>query len=288
MTLTTAPDFLDYARDAELGVDVMRAAFSGPAFERHAHATYAIALTTQGRQGFNHRGSHHVSTPGRIIAFNPGDPHDGEAADAGGFAYWMLYPDPGVWERVMEDATGSAQVPFFTDTVIDDPTAARMLAVALPTLHARATSAKGTPPRESLAAESRMELALLTLALRHGRTTLPAERGAVGDARAVTRVREILHAEYERDIRLDDLTRETGRSRFQLSRAFQAVTGLPPHRYLTNIRLERARALLAAGDTPAAVAAAVGFADQSHLSRRFKAAYGVTPGRFQAAYRGRT
>jgi AraC-like DNA-binding protein len=286
MTLTRAPDYLAYDRDGTLGIDVLRAAFSGPAFERHAHATFAIGLTTSGRQSFNHRGRRHTSTPGRIIAFNPEDPHDGEAADESGFAYWMLYPDVGVWERVLADATGRAETPFFADTLIDDPAVARLFAATMPTLQARATATGGT--RESLAAESRLELLLLALALRHGRSAAPDTRGAAGEDRTVRRVREMLHAEYARDIRLDDLARETGRSRFQVNRAFQTATGLPPHRYLTNIRLEHARALLAAGDAPAEVAAAVGFADQSHLSRRFRAAYGVTPGRFRAAYLGRT
>lgn len=288
MTLTKAPDYLAYHRDSELGIDVLRAAFSGPAFERHAHATFAIGLTTQGRQSFSHRGRHHTSTPGRIIAFNPGDPHDGAAADEAGFAYWMVYPDPGVWERVVEDATGKAETPFFADTLLDDPALARLFNIAMPGLQMRARSRTDTcgAPRESLAAESRLELLLLALAFRHGRARVPGAPNRDGDAAAVAKVREMLHAEFERDIRLDDLARETGRSRFQINRAFRAATGLPPHRYLTNIRLEHARTLLAAGEGPAEVAAAVGFADQSHLTRRFKAAYGVTPGRFRAAYLG--
>ena len=284
MTLTKAPDFLAYNRDGELGVDVMRAAFSGPAFERHAHGTFALGLTLTGLQRFNHRGRRHTSTPGRIILLNPDDPHDGEAGDANGFSYWMIYPDAGVWERVLEEATGLADTPFFTDTLLDDPAAARLFAATMPALQSRAI---GLPdrPRESLIAESRLELLLLTLAVRHGRATAHANTRRVGDANLVSKIRDVLHAAYDRDIRLDDLARETGRSRFQVNRAFQAATGLPPHRYLTNIRLERARAMLAAGDNAAEVAAAVGFADQSHLTRRFKAAYGVTPGRFQAAYR---
>lgn len=282
MTLTKAPDFLAYDRDEALGVDVLQAAFSGPAFERHAHATYAIGVTMRGLQRFNHRGRRHTSTPGRIIAFNPEDPHDGEAANESGFAYWMLYPDAGVWERVLEDATGRADAPFFADTLLDDPAVARIFAATMPILQARAT---GAASRESLAAESRLDLLLLALAGRHGRARLPGDSSREGDREAVARIREFLHAEFANDIRLDDLARETGRSRFQVNRAFQAATGMPPHRYLTNIRLEQARTMLAAGDSPAGVAAAVGFADQSHLIRRFKAAYGVTPGRFQAVYR---
>jgi AraC-like DNA-binding protein len=56
--------------------------------------------------------------------------------------------------------------------------------------------------------------------------------------------------------------------------------GLPPHAFQLDLRIARARALLAAGDPPAAVAAACGFYDQAHLTRVFKQAVGVPPGRY--------
>jgi AraC-like DNA-binding protein len=53
------------------------------------------------------------------------------------------------------------------------------------------------------------------------------------------------------------------------------------------IRLVRARRMLAAGEPPAAAAAACGFADQSHLGRWFRRAYGLTPGAYRDAALGR-
>jgi AraC-like DNA-binding protein len=70
-----------------------------------------------------------------------------------------------------------------------------------------------------------------------------------------------------------------GLRRRHLVSAFRARFGLPPHRYLTQLRVDEARRLLAEGRPPGEVAAAVGFADQSHLVRRFKALLGATPGR---------
>jgi AraC-like DNA-binding protein len=85
------------------------------------------------------------------------------------------------------------------------------------------------------------------------------------------------------DIGLDDLARVTGVDRFRLSRAFKAAFGLAPHAYLIQLRLARARRLLAAGQSPVEVAATLGFADQSHLGRWFQRAYRMTP----AVYRKR-
>ena len=72
-------------------------------------------------------------------------------------------------------------------------------------------------------------------------------------------------------------------SPFHLVRSFKKELGLPPHVYLTQLRLQEAKHLLAQGDSLAETAAAVGFYDQSALSRHFKKIYGVTPGRYAKA-----
>jgi quercetin dioxygenase-like cupin family protein len=59
--------------------------------------------------------------------------------------------------------------------------------------------------------------------------------------------------------------------------------GLPPHGYLTQVRLREARRRLLAGRSPALVAAEVGFVDQSHLIKRFRSAFGMTPGQYVSA-----
>jgi transcriptional regulator GlxA family with amidase domain len=71
-------------------------------------------------------------------------------------------------------------------------------------------------------------------------------------------------------------------SPFHLTRVFKKALGMSPHQYLTEVRVHSAHALLAAGgERPslAEVASAVGFSDQSHLTRQFKRILGTTPKR---------
>ena len=71
-----------------------------------------------------------------------------------------------------------------------------------------------------------------------------------------------------------------GISPFHLTRIFKKAIGMSPHQYLIEVRVHSANALLAAGPehpSLAEVAAAVGFSDQSHLTRQFKRILGTTP-----------
>ncbi|WP_338149160.1 helix-turn-helix transcriptional regulator [Citrobacter cronae] len=66
-------------------------------------------------------------------------------------------------------------------------------------------------------------------------------------------------------------------------RSFSREIGVTPHAYLIQLRVRKARRLLATGKSPVEVALLTGFADQSHLTRAFVRQFGVTPGRYQAA-----
>lgn len=85
---------------------------------------------------------------------------------------------------------------------------------------------------------------------------------------------------------LEEMAALVGVSRFHLLRAFQKETGLSPRQWAMQLRTCRARGLLRAGVPATEVAHALGFADQSHLNRHFRAAYGITPGELGRRLRG--
>lgn len=85
---------------------------------------------------------------------------------------------------------------------------------------------------------------------------------------------------------LDELSVVAGVSKYRLVRVCTAWFGLPPHKLHLRLRLDRARELLRRGSAIAEAAYATGFHDQSHLTRVFAGAYGVTPAVYQATFRG--
>ena len=105
----------------------------------------------------------------------------------------------------------------------------------------------------------------------------------VGCERAVMRVRDIVRARFCEPLTLELLERETNVSRFYLERSFQAKIGVPIHRYLKLVRLERALRLLREGSSVIDVAHDVGFFDSAHMARIFKTELGFTPSTYARA-----
>ena len=80
---------------------------------------------------------------------------------------------------------------------------------------------------------------------------------------------------------LDDLARQAGVSRFHFARLFRVSTGDSPMAYLLKSRIERAKQMLLQDGRPVCeIAAALGFCDQSHLTRTFRRMTGLTPREF--------
>jgi AraC-like DNA-binding protein/quercetin dioxygenase-like cupin family protein len=242
------------------GVQRLSAWFSGAAFSRHRHDSYAIGVTDAGVQSFWYRGSVHSSTPGDVVVLHPDEVHDGYAGTEEGFGYRILYIEPA---RIAEAAGG---LPFVRDPVVRDHRFAATIDAAF------------DAPLEPLAAEAVvLELAEALL----GRSgALPVRCISQGVAQA----RQLLDSVTHRAVRSGELEAASGLTRFELARQFRARIGTSPYRYSLMRPLESARARLGARPV-ASVALEAGFADQAHFTRSFRRVFGMTPGRYAACKR---
>ena len=97
-------------------------------------------------------------------------------------------------------------------------------------------------------------------------------------------MRDALVAEPAKRHSMGELERLAGLDRWTLARQFRTAFGTSPGRFRTMRQLDRARRLLRGGTSLAEAAVDAGFADQSHMSRHFKRAYGLTPARWVSAF----
>ena len=101
-----------------------------------------------------------------------------------------------------------------------------------------------------------------------------------GHSRPVRRAMEYLRERLGDSITLDDLADYADLDKFHLCRAFRAQVGMPPHTYLTHLRIARAKELLLRGVRASDVAPLVGLYDQAQLTRHFRRLVGTTPARY--------
>ncbi len=110
---------------------------------------------------------------------------------------------------------------------------------------------------------------------------LPTAKGTL-DGRRLGRVLSFIDAHLDRELTLEEMAHEACLSPFHFARCFKAATGVSPHRYLLQRRLDHAKALLKAGKLSATeIAFACGFSSAAHFSSSFKRANGVTPSLFR-------
>lgn len=268
-----ANDWLELRQHADTGIETIRAHFEGHAYDPHWHDCYLVGITLSGTQEFHCRRERHRSTPGDAFLLEPGEIHDGDAPVEGGFTYLTFYLDE-AWlsstlRGLYESVPDSYSLHFYR-TMAREPQLAGAIARTFHALHSE---------EMRIVQQSTMD-DLLGQLTRHSqwRKRLPSH---LQSAAVAHRARDYLHAHMGDNIGLSDLARETGTDRFTLTRCFKREFHLSPHAWLIQLRLANARSMLARGEQPASVAAALGFADQSHLGRWFQRTYRLSPAHYR-------
>lgn len=254
------------------GVDLLRARFVTHRYGRHAHETYTFALIEAGLEEFHYGGCLLRAGPGGVALLNPDMVHTGQAGTPDGWTYRVLYPEVSVVTSIAAELGWPRGTPWFPQTVLYDPASAALLRRA----HQAAEHG------DQLASSSLLTAALTRLLRAHAAPHPSDTQAPVSRAPASVRaVRDLLPERLVDAPSLAELADLTGLSQFALLRAFRRETGMPPHAYLNQLRVRRARLLLDSGLAPADVAARTGFADQAHLTRHFKRVVGVPPAAYQ-------
>ncbi len=247
-------------------------------FARHTHEQFGIGVVERGAQRSASGRGEVQAVAGDIITVNPGEVHDGMPLDDAGRSWRILYFDPEVIAPVCHDVSeGAARLGEFLLPVLSDRTSA---AVFLQLFDAMTG---GNAPHAALRRDSLLLMLLArTMDCRHGM------REGNGTPAAIMHALARIDDDPSVPVSLDDLANASGLSRFQVLRAFTRATGLTPHAYLVQRRIDLARRLIAQGEPLADAAIGSGFADQSHMTRIFVRKYGLSPSAYAAIASGRS
>ncbi|MBS7780887.1 AraC family transcriptional regulator [Acidovorax sp. CCYZU-2555] len=249
-----------------------RACDSQACYKPHSHPTFSIGAVDRGRSCFSGAGDRPVTLQeGTLVLVPAGRVHACNPEPGGAWSYQMLHLDAAWLQAVRAEYAGDA----------NDSAPIRI--VAAPAVYARFC---GLNTLLFSAADVEDKEAALIEFIGECDTgqglRVDSGASAMSRSQALLPVLDFLCKDAAHDTDLADLARLAGMSRFQLIRAFRAATGMTPHAWQLNRRINLARDGLRAGEGLADIAYRLGFADQAHFQRVFKAHAGVTPGRFRA------
>lgn len=277
-------------------VELFAADYESQKFRPHWHGGFAIGTVTRHAQGFCCEGREWIAGEGDLILVNPGQVHDGYSLDGRGWSTRMAYlPDslmqsllaahcessqldpsgkPGESRSSSTASGGAGDAPSatlrFPKPLVHSP-AAREIFVAWHRLSETPCDLGGHALTKEL-------FAALGLLMQPAGLPTPAgvlERSPAPLAEAL----RLLAGEDRPSV--VQLAQDLNWSRATAFRKIKSQFGIAPKALLNQLRLVAAKNMLARGSDVVEAALECGFHDQSHFSRQFAAAYGLTPGQFR-------
>ena len=231
---------------------------------RHAHDFVQVSRVTAGAGTVCCLGEAREVFAGQIVVLPAGAAHGLTPSGIGRWQFDTLYLPEEHFPEGLWPATGTCHWEIRAETG---------LVSAFDALHASIQEQDSRMEQQCLLQE------LVALAC-SSNDICDAERAAGLPVRELSSVRDLLLSDIGNDLSLPEVANSVGLSAGHLHRAFRRRFGLPPHAYLVQARVNRARRMLQAGASIVDAASTTGFADQAHLTRHFKRLVGLTPGRY--------
>lgn len=247
------------------GFDYLRADYTKQTFPRHSHEEYLVGVIEDGVHDVWCKGEWWHASKDVVATFSPDEAHHGGLGDADAWRQTIFYFPQNIVREAMDcaDSTYSFHQPFKHSPEI----AARlvMLRSLLETNSDRLFLEQEVLETVGQVFES------LSDAETEVRTIGKKELGEV---------HSFIHDNIQGTFDISTLAGLSGFTKRQFMSRFQKQFHMAPYQYVMQTRVRRAREMLQNGASITDAAFEAGFSDQSHLTRNFRAIYGVTPARY--------
>ena len=281
--MTGNSEFIQLRDTVIQGVELFEARLVKHRFSRHFHDTYTIGLNEGGLGQCLHGSNRHHHRPGMFTCINPGEVHTGEAVSESGWKFRNLYISQAVARYSLSELgyPTNRALPCFPQISVEDVPAQRLFNRLFAVLE-KSEDFSTELSESSLEQQSLLLHFFSRFFAKHTRLPDIGSRGRSVETQPIVKVRAYIEARCTDNFSIQDLAELVNLNPYYLIRCFREQVGTSPHQYKLHWQLQRAkRAVLKADASIAAVAADCGFYDQSHLTRIFKRALGVSPGRYR-------
>lgn len=241
-------------------IDFIKHRFQPQEFKVHFHKSYSIGLILDGIHKLKLHNDDLIINKGQIKIVNPYESHiaDGNIP----WEYLNFMPTKEIIQEIAQEMCDDATecIIRFKNS-INDPEATQYFINLFNSLD------------RNLEYEENFILLVSHLLKRYAFNDLDIKDISSNIKRSI----EYIHSCYLDDISLDSLADISKLSKYHFIKVFHKKTGITPHQYIVNLRLEHALALIKSNIPLSEVAFMSGFSDQSHFIRTFKKCYGITP-----------
>ena len=264
MSVDPFRDEARFARPAHAaGVELVSVSYRCRSFPVHTHPEFVVGAVIGGAESLLVNKRAFTVGAGATLFLHPDEPHANATLGDDALQYRVFYLQSGALAEALGGKLPSFQTPVSEASHLFD---------ALVRAHGVLASA-ASDALEQESAFSALAHALIDAAPDVARTRRhPSAR--------TRRVQAFIDAHFAESFGLSKLAQVSGLSSVHTLRTFKQDIGVTPLAYRNQVRLTHARRLLRAGHAVADTAAAVGFVDQSHLSRQFQRVVGVSPARY--------
>ena len=258
-----------YVNSALDNLELFTGSFTTYQFKPHFHDSYTIIFLDLGVGDYSYSNTDQIIETGGMLVLNPFDVHTGRSVKGYPWHFSSMYISQKVMQRAMSSMGIHHSLPIFKDNIITDHRIFQKGHKAYPNL---------IYGKNTVASEKSLLDFLRTLIEKYG--SLNGDWWTVNSGQDINFVREYIHEHYLTDFSIRSLAEKLEMTEYTLVRHFKKAYHLPPRQYLLNLRIEKAKKLLAQQYSSTQVAYETGFFDQSHFIRHFKRFIGITPKQF--------
>lgn len=241
---------------------------------KHSHDEYQLGLSFNCQGEYYYRGSYNPIPVGSMSIIHSGEVHSPSQRTSlpTPATFLMMHVDSSLLKAIASEiASKEVNFPFFPQVSIRD----RQITALFQNFYIAEKFLLTKLERESLLLDL-----FASLITRHAQER-PSVKLPKTVKPAIARVCDFLRCHYADNPSLEELANIAGLSRYYLSRSFRQEMGVSLSAYQMQIRIDRAKKLLAQGRSIAIAACETGFYDQSHLGLHFKRLVGTTPGNYK-------
>ncbi|MCK6265518.1 AraC family transcriptional regulator [Vibrio sp. ZSDE26] len=259
-------DKVHYYSTSNQDISLIQAQYQEFAFQRHYHLDFHIGLITQGQQKFVYKGTSYHAGAGQVVIMPPDELHDGHSNLKSGYQVNVFSVSP-QWFQDLAAPKAINHTLSFSELILSDHKTFSQLHRLHELLVSQNVSqlAKDCLPFEGLS----------TIVDRYAQYVSKSKL-QLGN-QSVQTLKEYLMANLDQPVRLEQLSDLCDLSTNQFQRHFKNKMGMTPYAWLSRLRMEQSMRLIKSGVCGTEVAHQVGFYDQAHFSKAFKAAFCISP-----------